>query len=98
MNNNERCPTCGSRHSEKLTEEEIINVLNNKKWEFDDNRASAIAKTLIENGFGFKDILPWFSFKDGDAINAIMPELRLLPGEVRRIEYAFKENLGLIII
>ena len=92
MNNNERCPICGSKKSEKLTEYDIFSVLNNNKWGFDDNRASAIAKALIENGFGFKDILPWFSFEDGDVINAIMPELRILPGEVRRIEYAFKEK------
>lgn len=85
-----QCELCG-RNREKLTEEDIVSVLNLHKWGFEDNRAKNIAQALIKTGFAFKDALVAFKFKDGDAINAIMPELRLLPGEVRRIEMAFKE-------
>jgi len=90
MNCKERCPTCGSRNPEKITEEEIVSVLNLQKWGFEDNRAKNIAQAIITAGFAFKDDLETFSFKDGDVVNEIVPEIRLLPGEVRRIEMAFK--------
>jgi len=94
MNRCDRCPTCGSRNPEKITEEEIVSVLDLHKWGFEDNRAKNIAQALIKTGFAFKDALVTFSFKDGDVVNEIVLELRLLPGEVRRIEMAFKDKYG----
>lgn len=88
MTCNERCSLCGSRKSPKLTEEEIVSVLKTK-W-FDDNRAKEVAQALITAGFGFNDALPTFSFDDGDLVNERVPDVRLLLGEVRRIEIAFR--------
>lgn len=96
MNRCDRCPTCGSRNPGKITEEEIVSILNLHKWGFEDNRAKNIAQAITTAGLAFKDVLETFSFEDGDAINAIMPELRLLPGEVRRIEMAFKEAKDMV--
>ena len=91
MSQCELCPTCG-RNREKMTEEEIVSVINYQHWGFEDNRAKNIAQALIKTGFAFKDALVSFKFKDGDVVNEIVPELHLLPGEVRRIEMAFKEK------
>lgn len=92
MNRCDRCPTCGSRNPEKITEEEIVSVLNLHKWGFEDNRAKNIAQAITTAGFAFKNVLETFTFKDGDVVNEIVPEISLLPGEVRRIEMAFKEK------
>ncbi len=86
----ERCPLCGCRDSPKLTEDEIASVLK-PQW-FDDNRAKIIAQALITAGFGFKDALPAFSFDDGDVVNDAVPGVNILPGEVRRIEIAFRNK------
>ena len=91
MNQCELCPTCG-RNRQKLTEEEIVSVINYQNWGVEDNRAKNIAQALIKTGFAFKDAIETFSFKDGDVVNEIVPELRLLPGEVRLIELAFKDK------
>jgi hypothetical protein len=57
---------------------------------FEDNRAKNIAQAITTAGFAFKDALETFSYKEGDIVNEIVPEIRLLPGEVRIIEMAFK--------
>ncbi len=51
-----------------------------------------MAQALITAGFGFKDALPIFSFDDGDVVNKHVPDVRLLLGEVRRIEMAFRNK------
>jgi hypothetical protein len=83
------CPTCG-RNRQKITEDEIVSVLNLQNWMFEYIRSKNIAEAITTAGFAFKDALETFTFKDGDIVNEVVPEICLLPGEVRRIEMAFK--------